>query len=237
MRDSQSRPRLICLPYAGGSQHIFQAWATALTAHIDVICPVFPGRGSRLYEPAIPSIDGLVAWLRSELSVQLQGDFSIWGHSMGGLLGYELSRSLVASRLAAPRHLFVSGRLPPHCPRRRDQYHLADDQLLIERLRQLGGTPPEVLANNELMALLLPILRADIAACEDYVWMPDRVPLMVPITIMGGDADPEVSLVDLQGWHRCTGGKVRILSMQGGHFFLHENVEAIAKLMHRTLTS
>ncbi len=235
MPDHAPRPRLICLPYAGGSAHIFQSWQRLLDGKIDIVAPVLPGRGARLLQDPLSRIEDLLVWLQCELGDVLTGDYALWGHSMGAMLSYELARARVDQGLPQPRHLFVSGRLPPHRPRRRDQYHLADDNALIERLTLMGGMPPEVLADADLMEMLLPMLRADVAVCETYAWTPDRVPLQVPITVIGGDHDPEVPLADLPAWRDCSRGDVRIIAMAGHHFFLHDQVGAIAEILVRTL--
>jgi len=230
-----SRPRLICLPYAGGSHHTFAPWQRLLSDRIEIVAPVLPGRGPRLLDPPLSRLPALVDWLLGALRDALHGDFSFWGHSMGALLSYELTRALVSRGLPQPRHLFVSGRLPPHRPRRRDRYHEADDATLVGRLTEMGGTPPEILADAELMEMLLPMLRADFAVCETYVWTPEPVPLRVPVTAIGGDCDPDVPLADLPAWQERTTGPVRIVAMDGHHFFLHDQVDAIGALIADTL--
>ena len=233
--DDRRLPRLICLPYAGGGHHVFQPWAKALESRVALVRPVLPGRGSRIHQEPLSSVDALVAWLRRELQNDCVGNFAIWGHSMGALLGYEICRSLAADGGPSPSHLFVSGRLPPHRPRRRDRYHLASDAELIARLTELGGTPPEILADHDLISLLLPMLRADMTVCETYTWQPDRRPLHLPIMVIGGDADPDVPIEDLPAWQDCTLGAVRSVVMPGGHFFLHEHVQALSALFAESL--
>lgn len=229
------RPRLICLPYAGGNAHIFQPWLQLLGGRMELIAPVLPGRGARMLQTPLSSVQDLVTWLQRELGDALTGDFSLWGHSMGAMLAYELARAQMDQALPQPRHLFVSGRLPPHLPRRRDQYHLADDSALTARLTGLGGMSPEVLADADLMEMLLPTLRADVTVCETYVWAPDRIPLQVPITVIGGDRDPEVPLGDLSAWRDCSQGDVRVIPLAGHHFFLHDQVNTIADILEKTL--
>lgn len=230
-------PRLVCLPYAGGGQHIFQPWVSALKSRVEVVCPLLPGRGSRTFEPALTSVASQVDWLRRNLKPQWHGRVAIWGHSMGALLGYELCRALAEDGLDPPVHLFASGRLPPHRPRRLDQYHLADDDGLIARLHELGGIHPEVLADRDLMSLLLPTIRADVTACETYRWPPDRAPLNVPVTVIGGDADPDVPANDLAAWRELTLAPCRIEVLAGGHFFINDHVERLADLFVDTLGS
>lgn len=228
--------KLICLPYAGGSSYVFTPWQRALAGRVDVIAPELPGRGTRMLEPALDRLDDVVAWLRRESRDVLAGDYALWGHSMGALLGYELARALEADGAAPPRHFFASGARPAYLPRHAEQYHRLDDAALIGRLGQLCGTPDEVLQDAELMAMLLPSLRADFAVCETYTWRDAPLPRL-PITAIGGDLDEEVPLASLHGWRRCTQGDVRVLAMHGNHFFLREHVDALATLIAATLNA
>ena len=225
------RPRLICLPYAGGTQYAFLPWQQLLHEHIEVIAPELPGRGRRLAEAPITELHAMVAWLRRELRDVLCGDYALWGHSMGALLAYELARAIDVP----PNHMFLSAALPPHRSRHAEQYHTLDDAGLTQRLARMNGTPAEVLADRELMALLLPTLRADFALCETYTWRAGPDVPRTPLTIVGGDRDPHVALPLLDGWRSYSSGAVRLLSMAGDHFFLRQQVDALGRLFVDTL--
>lgn len=232
-----SLPRLICLPYAGGSRQVFAPWQSALQRRIELVTPELPGRGHRIMEPPLNRLADVVDWLMVELGDHLTGDFSLWGHSMGALLAYELSHAVKRRTGQQPRHLFVTGALPPPFRRRADAYRHLDDEELIASLALMNGTPPEVLANRELMALLLPSIRADFAVCETYAWNPRPDMLQVPITVVGGDCDPDIALEKLQGWRTCTHGETRVIDMKGDHFFLRNHVNTLAELFVETLLS
>jgi medium-chain acyl-[acyl-carrier-protein] hydrolase len=230
-----SLTKLVCLPYAGGNHYAFTPWQRALAGRLDVIAPELPGRAARMAQPALARLDDVVAWLRREYRDALGGDYALWGHSMGALIAYELARALEADG-APPRHLFVSGALPPHLARHAERYHDLGDAALIGKLARLAGTPDEVLANAELMAMLLPSLRADFAVCETYAWRDAPLP-SVPVTAIGGEADVDVPLSQLHAWRRATRGDVRVLAMPGNHFFLREQVDALATLFATTLNA
>ena len=228
--------KLICFPYAGGTQYVFAPWQRALHGRLDVIAPELPGRGVRMAKPAIDRLADLVAWLRRELRDTLTGDYALWGHSMGALAAYELARSLHADGQPLPRHLFVTGARPPYLLRDAERCHELDDDALIDKLSRMAGTPPQVLANRELMALLLPSLRADFAVCETYAWQEEPMLPDLPITVVGGDRDPDVLPTQLPGWRRCTQGPVRVMTMTGDHFFLRDQVDALRDLFVETLS-
>jgi medium-chain acyl-[acyl-carrier-protein] hydrolase len=232
-----SLPRLICLPYAGGSRHVFTPWQSALECRIELVTPELPGRGYRIMEPPFNRLVEVIDWLMDELGDYLADDFSLWGHSMGALLAYELSHAVARRTGQQPRHLFVTGALPPPFRRRAESNRHLDDDKLIANLALMNGTPAEVLANRELMALLLPCIRADFAVCDTYVWHPRPDTLQVPITAVGGDCDPDVALEKLQGWRTCTQGETRVIGMKGDHFFLRNHVDSLAELFLETLLS
>jgi medium-chain acyl-[acyl-carrier-protein] hydrolase len=89
----------------------------------------------------------------------------------------------------------------------------------LEALRRLGGTPAEILDHAEFMELMLPVLRADFAVAETYVYEP-REPLGLSISAFGGLEDRVTSLEDLAAWQAQTCGPFRLRMVPGNHFFL-----------------
>ena len=122
-----------------------------------------------------------------------------------------------------PVRLLVSAHRAPQQPPREDPIHDLPEAEFRQRLRELNGTPEEVLDHPELMELLGPLLRADFALNETYVETPGE-PLACPITAFGGDADPEVTVDDLRLWSERTTGPFQLHVYPGDHFFL--NAEA-----------
>lgn len=98
--------------------------------------------------------------------------------------------------------------------------HNATDDEMRDELRVLNGTPGELLENAELMELMLPTLRADFSVLETYVYR-KAPPLDVPLTVLGGTADPSVEISALQGWRDRTTAGSRLRLIAGDHFFLH----------------
>jgi medium-chain acyl-[acyl-carrier-protein] hydrolase len=92
----------------------------------------------------------------------------------------------------------------------------------MEALRDFNGTPEPVLQNAELMRIFLPILRADFAIHETYVYTADT-PLDCPISAFGGLQDSEVSRDDLLAWRDQTNNTFTLRMFPGDHFFLHSS--------------
>jgi len=230
----RARLRLFCFPYAGGGASVYRGWAASLPGEIEV-CPVqLPGRESRLREAPFTHLDPMIQVLADVLPPYLDLPFVFFGHSMGGLISFELSRELRRRRGPAPLHIFVSGRRAPQVPSREEPLHELPEPEFIARLRELNGTPEEVLQHAELMRLLLPILRADFSVNETYEYRPEE-PLDVGISAFGGLGDQEVTREDLAAWKDQTRGRFRLRILPGDHFFVHGSKDLITESMSRDL--
>jgi len=161
----------------------------------------------------------LISTLASALLPYLDKPFAFFGHSLGGLVSFELARELRREYDLSPVHLFVSARCAPQIPSSKRAIHALPDFEFIEELRRLNGTPDSVLENAELMQLLIPILRADFAVLETYVYTQEP-PLECPITVFGGLQDKEVSLQELEGWRSQTIASYNLQMFSGDHFFI-----------------
>ncbi|MEH2041214.1 thioesterase II family protein [Nostoc sp.] len=219
----QARLRLFCFPYAGGSVSIFRTWSEEVLPVEIEVCPIqLPGRESRLQEPPFTQLSRLLETLAQVMHPYLNMPFAFFGHSMGALISFELARQLRRQYSLNPVHLFVSGRAAPQIPISDSSIHQLPESEFIEKLRYLNGTPESVLKNPELMHLLLPILRADFAVCETYVYSNEE-PLDCPISTFGGLQDDEVSYEDIAAWRELTNSSCTLRMFPGNHFFLHSN--------------
>lgn len=216
----QASLRLFCFPYAGGSSLIFRTWADSLPKNIEV-CPIeYPGRGTQIRSVPFTRLEPLVSELAPLLLPYLNKPFAFFGHSMGGLICFEVARILRRNYNKNPVHLFISGRSAPQIPHCDPPIHALSEPEFLEELRLLNGTPEAVLQNLELMQLLLPILRADFAVLETYTYT-NEPPLEFPITAFGGLQDKKVSAQDLVAWGEQTTSSFELEMFSGDHFFLH----------------
>ena len=222
--------RLFCFPYAGGGSVIFHHWGMELPADIEVCAIKLPGRENRLSEPPFIRVAPLVQALAEGLRPYLDRPFAFFGHSLGGLVSFELAHELLRQRHPAPVHLLVSAMRAPHLPATRPDIHGLPTPALIEHLRNFQGTPEAILNNRAMMEMLLPALRADFAMSETHRHSA-KAPLACPITAFCGLQDTLVSEDALRAWQGYTHHTFTMHTIAGNHFFInHARSEVLQKV-------
>ncbi|MDH0896154.1 MULTISPECIES: alpha/beta fold hydrolase [unclassified Pseudomonas] len=231
-----SKLNLFCLPYSGASAMVYSRWRRSLPDWLEVRPVELPGRGARLGEPLQTDMHALARQLAGELAPRLGQPYALFGHSLGALLAFEIAHALRDRGCSAPLALLASGTA---APTRREDYEKdysqpKSDVELVAELRDLQGTPEEVLANEELMGLTLPILRADFLMCGRYQYR-QRPRLELPIHVLGGKEDKS-SMEQLLAWQDETATGFSLDMIAGGHFFIHEHESRVLKLIRSNLS-
>jgi surfactin synthase thioesterase subunit len=193
------------------------------------VCPVqLPGRENRLSEPPLTSAVEAARLAVEALAPYFDLPFAFFGHSLGALVAYESAQALRRAGGPQPRHLIVSAHRAPQLPMRHEPtWQLPEEEFRV-RLEELNGTPKEVFQHEELLALILPLLRADFRLAETYTHPAGYEPLDCPVAVFGGRQDTDVNEDDLTPWGEVTRGGCVLKMMDGDHFFIHTQA---AKLM------
>ncbi|MGB3440606.1 MAG: alpha/beta fold hydrolase [Actinophytocola sp.] len=216
--------QLLCLSHAGGSASYFFGVSRALAPEVDVLAVQYPGRQDRRREPVLRSIDDLADGLAAAIAPLTDRPLTIFGHSLGATLGYEVARRLEQSGII-PTALFASGRPAPHRSRV-ERIHLRDDAGLLAAMKQLGGTEAELLDDEDVLAMVMPAIRGDYTAAETYTHRPGPK-LRCPIYALTGDNDPKVTVAEADAWREHTESDFELSVFPGGHFYLNDIVPEI----------
>ncbi|MFI6084285.1 thioesterase II family protein [Streptomyces sp. NPDC051217] len=228
-------PTLVCFPHAGGSASAHLPLSAELSAAAEVLIAQYPGRQDRLAEPAVDDLRRMADHAAHALRPWRNRPLALFGHSMGALLAYEVALRLERHRGRPLAGLIVSGRAAPSVPFGR-RVHTMDDEQFTGHLAGLGGTPPELLADKDLLAMALPSLRADYKAVETYQ---DHAGHKVgcPISSYCGKQDAGVPRDGFGKWAEYTTGRHSARLFDGGHFYLQTREREVGRAILQDLTA
>lgn len=224
--------RLYCFAHAGGSAVVYHHWHKMLPVNIEVCAVQLPGRGHRIKETLLDDFSTLVDAVTEGLQPQLSSTvpFAFFGHSMGAMLAFEVTRNLRRRSQTLPIHLLVSGCRAPQFTLDREPIHRLSRADFIEKLRDYNGTPAEALENVELMEMMEPVLRADFRVVETREYN-EEAPLAMPISCFGGHQDERVKHEHLVGWRQHTSAGFWQQMFPGDHFYHLSDSKALLRQM------
>ena len=151
-------------------------------------------------------------------------DYILYGHSMGALVGFLVSRRLSKMPLKQPLKLVVSGHKAPIYPRSKKLAMLEDDAFW-EEVNKYGGMPEQLKEYPDLIQFFIPILRADFACLEQYVYEKDYK-LHIPIDVFYG-SEESISYKQAKDWQMETTATVSVSELAGGHFFIFQHQQSL----------
>lgn len=220
--------RLFCFAHAGGGAAVFRPLRPLLAPRVDVVPIVLPGRESRVHELPYRRMEQLLDPLCAAIGPYLDRPFALLGHSLGSIVAYEVARRF------PPACLIVSGRRAPRSVTARRLFSSLPDGEFLTEIGRLGGTPPEVLEQTQLIRMLMPALRADFELNEAYRALPGPG-LSCPLVAYMGADDPEVTRAELLGWHEETAGEFTLRVFPGGHFYLKDGRPDVSSALRQDL--
>lgn len=221
---------LFCFPYAGSGASIFYSWANYLNPKINIYGFQAPGKEDRISEDLIIDLNTLIQNAVKELKQIINKPFVLFGHSMGSVLAFEIAKTLELENIT-PELVILSGRPPPRFGLRMNPIsHLGDKELIAE-LHKLEGTDTRILENDELMELLLPIIRADFRISEAYK-SSASLKINSPMIAIGSEEDPWLNKAEFKEWKDYSNSTTKIQFFPGGHFYLREHLDLLTTFLN-----
>lgn len=211
--------RIFCFHHAAGSASKYLSWHQKLSKQCEIAAIQFPGRETRQNEPFYVSAHDAIA--EAAAAIMSFGDlpFAIFGHSLGGSIGYAVAIELERRSGNSPSFVAVAAARPPHLPAPSNLTCDLDDVALIEKLKMYSGTPPSILSNTRAISYFLPRVRADFALSETFV-LPQPVELICPLISFVAADDHLVSAKETNEWRLCATDFTQVSDFAGGHFFV-----------------
>ena len=227
---------LLCFPYAGGSSSVYKKWEDKFVSDIHIVPMELPGRGSKFNQKLETDFEQMLSILYEEVLkiIEKNDTYAFWGHSMGSLIEYYLVQRLMANNQILPKHIFFSGQVPPNYLKKEFYYHLNDYEF-FKYLRSLGGIPDEILYNEELCEIFLPILRSDMMAVNTAELVTDGRLIPVNISVLYGSNDNSVDKSVMDKWKETSSKQCEFLEFVGNHFFINQYEKEILELIEKRL--
>ncbi|GAA2988003.1 thioesterase II family protein [Streptosporangium longisporum] len=219
--------QLLCFHSGGGAAGMFRHWAQPAAPGIEIVAVQLPGRADRFGETPYRRMQPLLDDLVTAVEPLLARPFALYGTSMGARVAWALAHALRERSLPQPRALYVAASAAPCLD---DGTWLWEDRKdgLEGYVREMGGTPAEVLAEPQLLALLLTTLDADLTVLSTHDFHPET-PLDLPIHAFAGSQDPEAPPERMIGWKAETTARFDLTPIPGGHFFDREGDGLVIK--------
>lgn len=229
---------LFCLPYAGGSEGVYSKWKNYLDNSVKLYPIALKGRGRRFYddfyEDLNEAVDDIFISIKEILNKENHSEYAIYGHSMGSLLAYELYYKLKSEGMKKPSHIFFSGYGAPNLMKKKEAIHELPDDKFIQKVIELGGTSDEILDNEELLELFIPILRSDFKIINQYKYIDREDKIESNISILNGEKD-DIDIKSILEWRKLGNKEFNIYNFDGDHFFINNYFEEIIGIINRTL--
>lgn len=200
---------------------MFYRWSRFLPDDV-LLAPLrLPGREDRLNETPYTELTRLADDAAAAIVALQPQPYVLVGHSLGGYVALEVARRLMEKGYPPPARLVVAACGAPRPGKATNPIsHLPDEQFVDEVSRRYDGIPDAVRSHPELLAMVLPALRADLQMIESYD-NPSNQPLPIDILALGGTDDVGVAASRLNDWRELTTGRFAMRLFPGGHFFLH----------------
>jgi surfactin synthase thioesterase subunit len=215
----------VVFPHAGAAAASYRKFAIALAAGGDTYIVQYPQRAERLGEPAAETVQHLARGLFAAGPWNRLAPLRLFGHSMGAVVAFEFAR-IAEARGAEVERLWVSAAPAPSAVADMPDLPTSHDEL-VAHIADLGGTDADLLADEEFAELLMAAVRADFQIINRYSCDPD-VRIRADICVLGARDDDRVDPADLQRWERHTGGAFELFSYSGGHFYIDQQIDAVA---------
>jgi surfactin synthase thioesterase subunit len=215
----------VVFPHAGAAAAGYRQLATALAVGGDTYIVQYPQRADRLRDPAPETVHDLALDLFEAGPWNRVAPLRLFGHSMGAIVAFEFAR-IAESRDVVVERLWVSAGPAPRAVAGMPPLPTTDDGLLAD-IADLGGTDPDLLADEEFAELLITALRADYQAINRYDCAPDAR-IEADVCVLGARDDHRVDSTALRRWEVHTAGDFELSLYDGGHFYLNDHIDAVA---------
>ncbi|MGG0411696.1 thioesterase II family protein [Peribacillus simplex] len=227
---------LFCFPYAGGSASFYREWKFDDDL-IDVVPLEYPGHGSKYSEPLCDHMADLTDILMREMEKKHQmkslENISLFGHSMGAIVAYEIAAKLEERYGNKVEHIFISSKSSPDY--KVDQIDCSNAKHLKQSLEKIGGTNKELLETEDFMNIFLPIIQSDLKVLANYHHEKKRGKKVGNKAVLLLGSNDTVTKESIESWNEYIEHIEGLHTLKGDHFYLKPNQEIVLKIIQEYL--
>ncbi|MGE0219675.1 thioesterase II family protein [Mycolicibacterium sp.] len=217
-------PKLFIFPHAGGAPQYYVPFAKTFSSDIKRVAVQYPGQRGKQDFASFTSLPALADQVCTMVSPDKDhgGPVIFFGHSMGGLLAFEVARRFEAAGRPISA-LFVSACAAPGRVGYEDVPDTDDG--LLAAVSTMTGADPEFMQNAEFAAAILPTLRG-LKAIANYT-CPPEVTLSCPIHAYYGDDDEIATEAKVLPWSERSTAGFTVRAFKGHHFYLNDHLSEV----------
>lgn len=234
----KNKMKIFCLHYAGGSSRYFKNLVNLNISNngnnLTFIPIDLPGRGSSISSELIHKFDIALKYIYIYIKKKIHKNenFALLGYSMGSVLAIELAKKFNDNNYKPPNLILMASNTPNNFNFTNLKEINKDEKSIISKIQKLGGTSKKLLYSQFFKKKYIPIFKADFNILISY--KSKNTKLRQDVLIINGKND-YIASNNYSVWKRFTEGNVQIRKVEGGHFFLNENIDVIESIIKKFL--
>lgn len=225
----EAEVRVLCFHHAGGSALSFAPLVRQLPPQVELCLFELPGRGLTAKEPFLANFSAAKDYFLQSVLEVVDRPTIFLGHSLGGLFAHALACALPAEKKSFVRTIIVSATRSPKTVASHASYPAAPFVIrsrasILKDMVRLGGTPPEILDNPELLEQTITTVGHDFHLIDTYSRL-GHTPMECPIELWYGRNDAADPQEEANCWSEATSARIQLRLFDGNHFYIFRNHE------------
>lgn len=234
LSNPNAKHQLFLIHDAGGNKEIFEHWHEQIDEEVEIILLQLPGRNDRRNEKAFNEVNLLIKELAPLMNEEISKPFSIFGHSMGGLIAFETARTLQLNYNKTPYKLMVSG--TPCLKNYENKFvnYIIENNLSEKDIHALMPKFQRFDFEEEIVRRMIDVLLNDLKLIHSYKYISKGV-LNSSIIAFHAINDVRVMQNDVEKWKHETIKNFKLIEVPGSHNYLYYDSELLIKYINKEL--
>lgn len=226
--------KFFMLPYAGNLTNAFGHWTKYSDEKIEFVSIDYNGRGVRKNHPKPNNWEELIDSTFLQLKDNIRdGDYILFGHSMGAKVAYDLYYKILKMNYPIPRAIFFSGSKVFN-EKPVDFLNFSQSEF-EDYFIEMGGFSEKILKHNRLKTLIFKLLREDLLILDGFRYDKNVEVIRCPIVVMNGRKDPLYDENDKEKWKSLFRKEYEYYHFSDGHFFICSEIEKVVSTIKKIL--